>query len=113
MAKRFGYRIDDDTVEYFDNRQDLENAKQQTRSGLCAFLFGVLGLLIGGFLAYLFLLKNGLEWHKWLRFGLVLGSAGGMAWLLAKLADFIVALILLAIAGAVIYGIGSVIWKAV
>lgn len=40
-------------------------------------------------LTYVALLKLGTDWPKWLRFGLVVVGAGGVAYVLAKLADLI------------------------
>ena len=84
-----------------------------TRFGRRAGLFGFIGLLVGGVLAYVVLLKLGTDWPKWLRFGLVVVGAGGAAYVLAKLADLIWSIILTLVLLGILYGIGSWIWKVV
>ena len=40
----------------------------------------MIGLLVGGVLTYVVLLKYGMEWPKWLRFGLVIAGGGTLAY---------------------------------
>lgn len=113
MGTRFGRRAADGTVEYHDSHESLVAAKRSENSDARAGLFGFIGLLIGGVLTYIALLKLGADWPKWLRFGLVVVGAGGSAYVLAKLAGLIWNIILTLVLLGVLYGIGSLIWKAV
>ncbi|MBU0915558.1 hypothetical protein [Aquabacterium parvum] len=113
MATRFGRRAADGTFEYHDSHESLVAAKRSENSDARAGLFGFIGLLIGGVLTHIALLKLGTDWPKWLRFGLVVVGAGGSAYVLAKLADLIWNIILTLVLLGVLYGIGSLIWKAV
>ena len=113
MGTRFGRRAADGTFEYHDSHESLVAAKRSENSDARAGLFGFIGLLIGGVLTYIALLKLGTDWPKWLRFGLVVVGAGGSAYVLAKLADLICNIILTLVLLGVLYGIGSLIWKAV
>ncbi len=113
MGTRFGRRTADGTFEYHDSHESLLAAKRSENSDARAGLFGFIGLLIGGVLTYIALLKLGTDWPKWLRFGLVVVGAGGSAYVLAKLADLLWNIILMLVLLGVLYGIGSLIWKAV
>ena len=100
MGTRFGRRAADGTYEYHDS--------SDARAGL----FGLIGLLVGGVLTYIVLIKVGTDWPKWLRFGLVIAGAGGLAYILAKFADLIWNIILSLVLLAVLWGLGSWLWKA-
>lgn len=113
MGTRFGRRAADGTFEYHDSRESLVAAKRRESSDARSGLFGLIGLLVGGVLTYVALLKLGTDWPKWLRFGLVIAGAGGLAYVLAKFADLIWNIILSLVLLAVLWGIGSWIWKAV
>ncbi|NJD08536.1 MAG: hypothetical protein FIA97_18860 [Methylococcaceae bacterium] len=113
MGTRFGRRAADGTYEYHDTKESLVEAERSENSEALEGLFGFIGLLIGGVLAYIALLKLGADWPKWLRFGLVIVGAGGAAYALARLANLIWNLILTLMLLGVLYGIGSLIWKAV
>ena len=113
MGTRFGRRAADGTYEYHDSKESLVAAERRDNSDARAGLFGLIGLLVGGVLTYVSLLKVGMDWPKWLRFGLVVVGAGGSAYVLAKLADLIWNIILTLVLLGVLYGIGSLIWKAV
>src|ERR1041384_8081495 len=91
MGTRFGRRAADGTYEYHDSRESLDEAERAERAVLdeesnagFAFLFGVIGLLVGGVLTRAALLKYGIDWPKEVRFGLVIAGAGVLAYLLAK-----------------------------
>lgn len=88
-------------------------AKRSEDSDTRAGLFGLIGLLVGGMLTYIVLIKVGADWPKWLRFGLVVVGASGSAYVLAKLADLIWNIIVTLVLLGVLYGIGSLIWQAV
>jgi len=113
MSTRFGRRAADGTFEYHDSKESLVAAERRDSSDARAGLFGLIGLLAGGVLTYVVLLKVGMEWSKWLRFGLVIAGAGGLAYVLARFADLIWNIILGLVLLAVLWGIGSWIWKAV
>ena len=110
MATRYGRRAADGTFEYHDSRESLNAAKGRENSEDRAFIFGLIGLLVGGVLTYVALLKYGVTWPKWLRFGLVIAGGGSVAYVLAKFADIIWQIILTLILLAVVWGIGSWIW---
>lgn len=113
MGTRFGRRAAGGTYEYHDSKESLVAAERRDRSDTRSCLFGLIGLLVGGVLTFLVLLEVGTDWPKWLRFGLVLAGAGGLSYILARFADFIWNVILSIVLLAVLWGIGSWIWKAV
>ena len=113
MATRFGRRAADGTYEYHDSRESMIAAEGRENSDARAGLFGLIGLLVGGVLTYVALLKYGMEWPKWLRFGLVIAGGGTLAYVLAKFADILWQIILTLILLAVVWGIGSWIWGLV
>lgn len=99
--------------EYHDSKESLVAAERRDNSDARAGLFGLIGLLVGGVLTYVSLLKVGMDWPKWLRFGLVIVGGGGLAYVLAKFADLLWNIILTLVLLAVLWGIGSWLWKAV
>src|SRR6218665_1069959 len=113
MGTRFGRRAADGTFEYQDNKESLDAAGRRDSSDARSGLFGLIGLLVGGVLTHIVLIKAGTEWPKGLRLGLVIAGAGGLAYILAKFADLIWNIILSLVLLAVLWGIGSWIWKAV
>ena len=74
---------------------------------------GQVRLLVGGVLTYVGLLKVGADWPKWLRFSLVIAGGGGLAYILAKFADIIWGILMSLLLLAILWGVGSWIWKAV
>lgn len=113
MGTRFGRRAADGTFEYHDSKESLVTAERRENSDARAGFFGLIGLLAGGVLTYVALLKVGMEWPKWLRFGLVIAGAGGLAYVLAKFADLIWNIVLCLVLLAVLWGLGSWLWKAI
>ena len=113
MSTRFGRRAADGTFEYHGSKESLIAAQRREASESRAGLFGLIGLLVGGVLTYVSLLKVGMDWPKWLRFGLVIAGGSTLAYVLAKFADLIWNIILTIVLLAVLWGIGSWIWKAV
>src|SRR6218665_2621324 len=111
MGTRFGRRAADGTFEYHDNKESLVAAERRDSSDARSGLFGLIRPLVGGVLTYIVLIKVGTEWPKWLRFGLVIAGAGGLAYILAKFADLIwniiLSLVLLAVWGASARGFGK------
>ena len=79
MATRFGRRAADGTYEYHDSRESMIAAEGRENSDARAGLCGLIGLLVGGVLSYVALLKFGMEWPKWLRFALVIAGGGTLA----------------------------------
>jgi hypothetical protein len=113
MGTRFGRRSADGTYEYHDSKESLIAAERSENSEMRSGLFGLIGLLVGGVLTYVALLKlGGMEWPKWLRFGLVIAGGGVLGFTLSKLADLIWNILLALLLVGVMWGIGSVIWKA-
>ena len=110
MSTRFGRRAADGTFEYHGSKESLIAAQRRENSETRSGLFGLIGLLVGGVLTYVALLKFGMEWPKWLRFGLVITGGGTLAYVLAKFADILWQIILTLILLAVVWGIGSWIW---
>lgn len=113
MGTRFGRRAADGTFEYHESKESLVAAERRDNSDARAGLFGLIGLLVGGVLTYVALLKVGMEWPKWLRFGLVIAGGGGLAYVLAKFADLIWSIILSLLLLAVLWGVGSWLWKVI
>lgn len=113
MGTRFGRRAADGTYEYHDSKESLVAAERRDNSDARSGLFGLIGLLVGGVLTYVALLKVGMDWPKWLRFGLVIAGGGGLAYVLAKFADLIWNIILSLVLLVVLWGIGSWLWKAI
>lgn len=113
MGTRFGRKASDGTYEYHDSKESLIAAERRDNSEMRSGLFGLIGLLIGSVLTYVALLKLGsMEWPKWLRFSLVIAGGGVLAVVLAKFADLIWNILLTLILVGVVWGIGSVIWRA-
>lgn len=113
MATRFGRRAADGTYEYHDSRESMIAAEGRENSDTRAGLFGLIGLLVGGVLTYVALLKFGMEWPKWLRFGLVIAGGGSLAYVLAKFADILWQIILTLVFLGIVWGVGSLIWSLV
>jgi hypothetical protein len=106
MGTRFGRRAADGTYEYHDSKESLVAAERRDNSDARAGLFGLIAA--GRRRADLrLLLKVGMDWPKWLRFGLVIVGGGGLAHVLAKFADLIWNIILTLVLLAVLWGIGS------
>ena len=57
MATRYGRRAADGTFEYHDSRESMIVAEGRENSDARAGLFGLIGLLVGGVLTYVALLK--------------------------------------------------------
>ncbi len=112
MSTRFGRRAADGTFEYHGSKESLIAAQRREASESRAGLFGIIGLLVGGVLTYVALLKVGADWPKWLRFGLVVAGGGGLAYILAKFADLIWGILMSLLLLAVLWGVGSWIWSA-
>src|SRR6218665_1856673 len=113
MGPRFAPRAAEGTFKTPKNKKCLVAAGGPATAAPPSGPFGLIGLLVGGVLTYIVLIKVGTEWPKWLRFGLVIAGAGGLAYILAKFADLIWNIILSLVLLAVLWGIGSWIWKAV
>jgi hypothetical protein len=113
MGIRFGRRMANGTTEYHDSRESLAAAIQRDERASRASFFGLLGLLAGGVLTYIVLIKTGMHWPKWLRFALVIAGSGGASWVLHKFADLIwnVFVILAALAAAC--AVGALLWRLV
>lgn len=114
MPTRYGRRAADGTTEYHDSKKSLIEAEEyETRQGR-ARLFGGIGLLVGGILSYIAFLKlGGMAWPKWLRFAGIIASAGMSAYTFAKLSNLLWNVILAAIFIALVFGIGSLVWRVV
>lgn len=112
MGTRFGRRAADGTFEYHDSKESLIAAERRDNSDARSGFFGLIGLLVGGVLTYVALLKVGMHLPKWLRFGLVIIGGGGLAYVLAKFADLIWNIILSLVLLAVLWGLGAWLWKS-
>lgn len=66
--------------EFHDSKESLVTAERRDNSDARAGLIGLIGLLVGGILTCVFLLKVGIDWPKWLRFRLVIAGGGGLAY---------------------------------
>ena len=62
MATRYGRRAADGTIEYHDTKEALVAAEGRENSEARAGLFGLIGLLVGGVLTYIVLIKVGTDW---------------------------------------------------
>ena len=85
-------------------------AEGRENSDARAGLFGLIGLLVGGVLTYVALLKYGVTWPKWLRFGFVIAGGGSLAYVLAKFADILWKIILTLVLLGVVWSVGSLLW---
>lgn len=113
MSTRYGRRAADGTLEYHDSKETLIAAERRESSESRAGFFGLIGLLLGGVLTYVAILKLGvMDWPKWLRLSCIVLGAGVGAFTLSKLADLIWSVIQFLIGIAVLYGIGSILWNA-
>lgn len=113
MSTRFGRRAADGTFEYHNSKESLIASLRRETSETRSDMFGFIGLLVGGVLTYVALLKVGADWPKWLRFGLVIAGGGGLAYILAKFADIIWGILMSLLLLAILWGVGSWIWKVV
>jgi len=113
LSTRFGRRAADGTFEYHGSKESLIASQRREASETRSGLFGLIGLLVGGVLTYVALLKVGADWPKWLRFSLVIAGGGGLAYILAKFADIIWGILMSLLLFAILWGVGSWIWKAV
>ena len=52
MAKRFGRRALNGTMEYYDNRDECLAAQRRELAGIRMVFFGIIGAIAGGILAY-------------------------------------------------------------
>jgi Kef-type K+ transport system membrane component KefB len=111
MGTRFGRRAADGIFELHDSKESLAAAERRDNSDVRASLFGLIGLLVGGVLTYVAVLKFGMDWPKWLRFGLVIAGGGGLAYVLAKFADLLWEIILSFVLLAIVWGVGSWLWR--
>lgn len=66
--------------------------------------------LIVGFVCY-FLTSN-MEWPKYIRFGLIIISAFGSGYLLAKFSEIVRVVIFISIVGFIVLFIGGLIWES-
>jgi len=114
MGTRYGRRRRDGTYEYHDSEASLQAAKRREGRETRAGFFGLVGLVIGGWLTYLGLQYIGTaEWPKWTRFvGILVGAAVG-ATLLFKLAEVVWKLFVALLAIVVILTIGLFLWNAI
>jgi hypothetical protein len=113
MAIRYSRRAADGTVEYHDSKESVIEAQERESSAAHAAFFGLLGAIAGAVLSYVLLHRYGAELPKLVRCVLFLAGAAGMAWVLARLADIILALIGLAFWGFVLVLLGSLVWQVI
>ncbi|MDH1180095.1 hypothetical protein N5C72_18575 [Achromobacter mucicolens] len=114
MGTRYGRRRRDGTYEYHDSEASLEAAKRQESRQTRAGFFGFVGLVAGGWLAYLGLQYAGAaDWPKWTRFVGVLVGAGFGATLFFKLAEVVWKLLVGLLVIVILVAIGAFIWRAV
>ncbi|OZI16371.1 hypothetical protein CAL18_16675 [Bordetella genomosp. 7] len=114
MGTRYGRRRSDGTYEYHDSEASLKAAKRQENQRARAGFFGLVGLAVGGWLAYLGLQYAGAaDWPKWTRFAGVLAGAGFCAVLFSMLAEVIWKLMAGLLVLAILTVIGTSIWQAV
>ena len=113
MGTRYGRRAADGTFEYHDSKESVAAAEQRENAEARSGLFGLIGLLVGGVLTYVALLKlGGMAWPKWLRFGLVIAGGGALAFVMAKFADLIWNIILSIVLLSVVWWLATLLWKA-
>jgi len=112
MAPRYGRCFADGTYEYHDSRSSLDAARERDSRSDRAGLFGLVGFLVGGLLTYFFVHKWGVDWPKWLRFGLVIGGAGISAFVLGRLAEWIWDAVRILLFLGLLYGLGQFLWQA-
>lgn len=113
MGTRYGRKASDGTTEYYDSKEDLLRASQaESEEKLRAFL-GFFGLLMGGFIAYMYLRPYADRLPQALRFLIVLSSSGASCYLLARFAVHIVTAIFLIIGLALLVAFVGFIWDVV
>ena len=77
-----------------------------------AAVFGLIGLVVGGVAVHRGLVELGLHWPKGLRFALVLMGGGAVAYVLAKLAEWIWGTLIFLFLLGIVSTIGSCVWRA-
>ena len=112
MARRFSRRRVDGLVEYSASLDELEASAAREDQALRG-PFRLIGLLLGAAGAYGLVKLCGADWPKLLRFIAVLIGACSVAFVFARLAVALRTMLSIAIAVAVLGGIGYLVWKRV
>lgn len=112
MAKRFGRHAMNGTMEYYDTYEELRAAQQREYARFRTVCFGIIGLIVGGMLAYVLLQWMQVD-SKLVRFAGVIVSVWFCGVFGASLSALLWTILKWALSLAVIVGIGLLIWVAV
>lgn len=112
MGTRYSQRLENGTSEHYDSQEEMAAAQQARFNDNIQMWFALGGLLIGGLIAYSFTQAVIPDWPKFIRFSLVVASAIGLAVLLARIAIVVFNVAMTILGFAILFGIGSLIWKA-
>ena len=113
MARRFSRRRADGVVEYSDSLDELEASAVREEEQALRRTFRVIGLLLGAAGTYALVKRYGPDSPKFIRFIAVLLGACSGAFVFARLAVALHMMLSVAIAVAVLGGIGYLVWKMV
>ena len=114
MGTRFGRRVANGTTEYYDSRQQLDEAVERERKEGEKAFFGFLGVAIGGIGAYALIHIAGFDhWAKFLRFALVIAGAGLTSYVMVKCSSALINIFSFLVGAAVLFGIGALVWHFV
>lgn len=111
MGTRYGRRAHDGTTEYYDSKEELVVAADREVLARMANFFTVVGLLVGGLVAYYFLHRNGaMAWPKPVRVLVIVGSAASSALLLRTIGRYLFMLAAVLFLVGLSFTIGRWLW---
>lgn len=113
MARRYSRRRVDGIVEYSESLDELEASAVREGEQALRGTYRLIGLLLGAAGTYVLLKLYGADWPKITRFiALLVGACSG-AFVFARLAVALRMMLSIAVAVAVLGGIGYLVWKMV
>ncbi len=111
MGTRYGRRARDGTTEYYDSKTELVAAANREAAARMANIFTVVGVIVGGVLAYHLLHRTGaLGWPKAIRFIFLGGSAVVSGLVLRVLGRYVLMLLTVLLVGSLLLNLGRWLW---
>jgi len=111
MGTRYGRRATDGTTEYYDSKAELVAAADREAAARAANIFTVIGVVVGGVLAYHFLHRTGASlWPKSIRFLLLGGAAVAFGLVLRVVGRYILLAVAMLFAAGLVISIARWLW---